>query len=421
MAKAYYGSKLSKNMTKTPEGFLICKNVPIARTGVQKYLGRELGLDGKLDEIVKVYRIEEEVFTPQVFASFEGKVFTEEHPDDWVTPMNAQVYMKGAVTNVRRGADSESDLLLADIIVYNDRQIREIESREKREVSCGYECGYTEYKDGYKQINIIGNHVALVSAGRAGERVAIRDNEMKETSKNERRQNNMANEGYKLPRRGKVSDALKAFGLKMLAQDGEPEDIMEAVDELVNEKYDAEKAAEPVVIEKETPAKDEDPEKVQLLDEITKLRDTISELMNQDSDEEFEEEEESDGLEALDELEEELETNDDETEEVESVEEDPEVINDEEDPEDVRATTDSIRELASVMKQVVAAIPDANKRRKTSDALAQVLRKHAKETKDAAKNSNYSQMAKRTKDAETPNVDIGMEIAKKFNPHYKEK
>ena len=52
----------------------------------------------------------------------------------------------------------------------------------------------------------------------------------------------MANEGgFRLPRRGKVSDTLKAIGLKMLAMDGDPEDIQEAVDELVNEKYEAEK------------------------------------------------------------------------------------------------------------------------------------------------------------------------------------
>ena len=208
--------------------------------------------------------------------------------------------------------------------------------------------------------------------------------------------------------------------------DGDPEDIQEAVDELVNEKYEAEKAAEPVVIPKEEPAKDEDPEKTQLLDEIGKLRDTISQLMNQDEDPEMGVEEITDedpeGLEALDDLEEELEMEDGEDDEVESMEEDPEMINDEDDPEDVRATTDSIKELASVMKQVVAAIPDAKKRKKTSDALAAVLRKHAKQAKDSAKNSSYAAMTQRSKDsaAQESQEDIGMKIAKQYNPHYKE-
>ena len=43
---AYYGSKLSPHMTETPEGFLICHDVKIARTGTQNYLAREIGLDG---------------------------------------------------------------------------------------------------------------------------------------------------------------------------------------------------------------------------------------------------------------------------------------------------------------------------------------------------------------------------------------
>ena len=29
---AYYGTEISKHMTDTPEGYLICRDVPIART-----------------------------------------------------------------------------------------------------------------------------------------------------------------------------------------------------------------------------------------------------------------------------------------------------------------------------------------------------------------------------------------------------
>lgn len=35
---AYYGSKISEHMTKTPEGFLICHDVPIARIGSRNTL-----------------------------------------------------------------------------------------------------------------------------------------------------------------------------------------------------------------------------------------------------------------------------------------------------------------------------------------------------------------------------------------------
>lgn len=426
MAKAYYGSKISKNITKTPEGFLVCKNVPIARTGVQKYLARELGINNS-DDVVLVYRTEEEVFSQKTIASFEGKVFTEEHPADWVTPSNAQVYMKGAVTNVGRGKGTESDLLLADIIVYNAEQIRAIESSEKREVSCGYECEYEPYKNGYVQTSIVGNHVALVSAGRAGHRIAIRDNNIKE-SNIERRKNNMPGEnGYKLPRRQKAKDFLYGIGLKHFAMDADPEDMAEAVDELVSEKLNEENLEEkaaPVV--EEPVVEDEKPDdtfnKAALLDEIAELKDSIRELMNS-ADESYEEELEPSGLDALDELEEELETEDgDEGEEIESVELPAEEINESEEPEEINATTtDSIRELASVMKQVVAEIPDAKRRKRTADALAKVLKKHADDAKKGA--DVYASMAKRAKDAKMTEDDsnIGLEIAKKFNKHYQDK
>ena len=68
MAKAFFGSKISPNMVKTPENFLICKNVPIARTGVQKYLGKEIGLDDRANDIIKVYR------TDDTTGAFVGRI-----------------------------------------------------------------------------------------------------------------------------------------------------------------------------------------------------------------------------------------------------------------------------------------------------------------------------------------------------------
>ena len=39
---SYYGYTISPNQIETGEGFLICRNVPIARTGDQEYLGLSL-------------------------------------------------------------------------------------------------------------------------------------------------------------------------------------------------------------------------------------------------------------------------------------------------------------------------------------------------------------------------------------------
>lgn len=173
MAKAYYGSKISDHMAKTPEGFLICYSVPIARTGTYKYLSSEIGMDG--NSIVDVYREPEEVFDQATLASFEGKAFTDTHPSVDVTTDNWSMYSKGEVSNVRRGKGNDSDKIVADLIVRDPVVINQIESGAKREVSAGYECEYT-MKDGkVYQTNIRGNHVALVQEGRAGKSVAIRD------------------------------------------------------------------------------------------------------------------------------------------------------------------------------------------------------------------------------------------------------
>ncbi len=426
MAKAFFGSKISPNMVETPENFLICKNVPIARTGVQKYLGKEIGLDDKPNSIIKVYRTEDEVFSSKTIASFEGKVFTDEHPDDWVNPFNFNSFAKGTVTNVRRGTEKESDLLLADIIVYSQLQIDEIKSKQKREVSCGYECEYVPYKDGYAQKNIVGNHVALVSAGRAGQRVAIRDSKQSKTKGGQSKME------YKIPRRrSSVSDYLKAIGLKHVAQDAEPEDILDAMNELVEEKKNEDEAAlptAPVDTEKkpENPVSDEEIEEIK--ESLSDVKDSLYSLLKA-KDEEMEKEVEDEGceenMESLDELEEEFEnTEDDDIEEIESVEVPPEDIptDDEiEEIDEVREAKDSAIELVRALKPIIASIPDSRKRKKVSDNLAKVLRKQVKQTERKSTDS-YKKIinSRQVGDSKFDSIDYGKEIAKRFNPHYKE-
>ena len=174
MARAYYGSKISDNITVLDNGCLVCFNVPIARIGTYKYLREELGLEGS--GIVDVYREPNEVFDEVAIASFEGKAFTDTHPAVDVTSDNWSIYSKGEITNVRRGSGDQSNYLLADIIVRDPIVIDEIQSGVKREISAGYNCCYVEGKDGkIYQKDIRGNHVALVQAGRAGSHVRIND------------------------------------------------------------------------------------------------------------------------------------------------------------------------------------------------------------------------------------------------------
>ena len=168
---AYYGTQISPNQLETEEGFLICKNVPIARTGKQLYRAGDLQLTGDPGRGIWVERTEEEVFDPAAMASFEGKPVTDNHPPENLEPYNAAGYAKGHVQNVRR----EGDFLMADLFITDPALISEVKSNAKREISCGYVCNYVPAGDGYKQEKIRGNHVAVVPLGRAGHEVAIQD------------------------------------------------------------------------------------------------------------------------------------------------------------------------------------------------------------------------------------------------------
>ena len=186
MAKlAYYGDSISPNMIKTPSGVLICKNVPIGRVGQMDYLAGELGLkDTVPDMVVSVYRTDSEVFNAATLASFEGVSVTDGHPPDDVEPSNWANYSKGHVQNVRRGTESDTDKIVADLFITDPTLIDEVENKIKRQVSSGYNCVYLPGEGGkIFQSQIRGNHVAVVDEGRAGESVCINDSVPKAVSK----------------------------------------------------------------------------------------------------------------------------------------------------------------------------------------------------------------------------------------------
>lgn len=171
MAIAYYGATISPNMDKTPEGYLICRNVPINRTGVQVYTAQEAGIPNGGEETVNVYRLEEDVFSPAALASMEGKDVTRGHPPEMLDATNQAAYSNGHIENVRRDGENT----VADLIIKDPGLASDVENGVLREVSCGYYCKFEPYLDGYKQTHLVGNHVAVVPRGRAGHDVAIKD------------------------------------------------------------------------------------------------------------------------------------------------------------------------------------------------------------------------------------------------------
>ena len=186
----YYGYTISPNQIETGEGFLICRNVPISRTGDQEYMGWEIGIPGAGGgQIVTVHRPPEEVFSTAALASFEGKPVTNDHPPVLIGPDDVKTYEMGHAQNVRRGDGEWEEYTLADLHIH-DRELIDAVQSGKREISCGYECEYVPNGDGtYTQRNIRGNHVAVVERGRAGKRAAILDSDKKKAKEPERKGN----------------------------------------------------------------------------------------------------------------------------------------------------------------------------------------------------------------------------------------
>jgi hypothetical protein len=182
MAKFFTPSRLSENIVETPEGYLLCLGVPVARTGWQDYGPGETPLEVGDDGKVWVYRSSKEVFRPQTMASFNGKSITIKHPQDFVKPANWKMLTHGVAQNLRKGEELDEDgeeMLLADLLVMEEMAIGLVKSG-LREVSCGYDAEYEQTGDGEgKQFNIIGNHIALVEQGRAGPTYAIKDHKTK--------------------------------------------------------------------------------------------------------------------------------------------------------------------------------------------------------------------------------------------------
>lgn len=176
----FSSQQLGEHQSMTPDGFLLCTAVPIARTGVLLYADGEVPVEPDGDGVIHVTRDEDEVFAPIAIASFCGKPVTNDHPPEKVTPENWKTYSVGVVLNPRRGDGLRYDnqFLYADLLIQDQLAILDVREG-KREVSSGYDAEYETIAPGNgRQHLIIGNHVALVERGRCGPRCSIGDNAM---------------------------------------------------------------------------------------------------------------------------------------------------------------------------------------------------------------------------------------------------
>ncbi len=169
-----FGEKISENIWVDNNGQLICANSVLARTGYYDYLESELFDGGSTTKVIKVYRSPEEVFAPEAIKSMNYKPLVNDHPEGNITPESVMQVSKGFMTNVRRGEGEFADCLIGDLIATDPEVIELIRTGGKRELSIGYTSDIVEVDGKWEMKNIRGNHVALCSAGRAGN-AKIRD------------------------------------------------------------------------------------------------------------------------------------------------------------------------------------------------------------------------------------------------------
>ena len=160
----------------TSDGYLAA-DVNCARTGIQEYSSREFGLDS--NQIIRVWRPEEEVFSESSMATYAGKPATDDHPDE---PVNASNWKKLTVGSIGNKIVRSGDYVNVPLILMDGDVIKKVQDG-KRELSMGYLMdieltpGMTPDGEPYDAIqrNLKMNHIALVDKGRAGSAVRIGD------------------------------------------------------------------------------------------------------------------------------------------------------------------------------------------------------------------------------------------------------
>lgn len=169
--RRYDSAKLA-NARRTPGGGLRV-DATLTRVGVFEYRNA----DGSPR---KEYRPPTEVFKADAIEGFKAAPVTIGHPG-LVTAAN---WRQHAIGHVADDVRQDGDYVRGSVVVQDAEAIKQIESGELAEISCGYDVdlletpGTTPEGERYDaiQTNIRGNHVALgpVGWGRAGRDVGLR-------------------------------------------------------------------------------------------------------------------------------------------------------------------------------------------------------------------------------------------------------
>ncbi len=159
---------------RTPQGFL---KIPgfATRVGVFVYRDAQGGIRREL-------RHPDDVFAPESLATLRNVPVTLEHPPVMVTPDNFREFSRGYTTD---RVEVNRDLVETDVIVADDAAIESVETKERRELSCGYLADLVPEQGDFngapydcRQKNIRYNHLAIVKSGRGGPEIRLRMDSM---------------------------------------------------------------------------------------------------------------------------------------------------------------------------------------------------------------------------------------------------
>ena len=167
---------------KTPQGFLICKDVTLAKPMVKKYYAGELGIvDGfEPTDIINIYTPPDVLFNQSVIDGFTASDVAMQHPKgNQLNSDNYKDHVIGTAKNVR----TENGYLVADLTIKDKWAIEAIEYDDVKQISLGYAAeldmtaGTTETGQAYhgQWVGVVADHVAVVREGRCGDDCKIGD------------------------------------------------------------------------------------------------------------------------------------------------------------------------------------------------------------------------------------------------------
>lgn len=173
---------------KTPQGFLICKDVTLAKPMVKEYYAGELGIvDGyKATDVIGIYTPSDVLFGQSVIDGFTASDVVMMHPKgNQLNSDNYKDHVIGTAKNVR----ADNGYLIADLTIKDKWAIEAIEHDDIKQISLGYAAeldmtaGQTETGQAYhgQWVGMVADHVAVVREGRCGDDCKIGDKQTVKT------------------------------------------------------------------------------------------------------------------------------------------------------------------------------------------------------------------------------------------------